>query len=146
MRVGEVMNRRVISIEPASTLREAGRLMKEYDIGFLVVSNRGQVLGVLTDRDMVVRGLAAGAEPLTARADEAMTHGVFWCREDDDLDEAVRAMGEKKVRRLLVLDAEDRPVGVISLGDVAARCGAGESFCGALAALCREVAGRRPEW
>jgi CBS domain-containing protein len=104
-----------------TSLVGAAKLMRGQGIGFLPVVENGYVLGVLTDRDMVVRGIAEGRNVYMATAGDIMTGAVMWCFEDETLIEAAQLMEDNRVRRLLVLDREKRLVGLLSLDDLAAR-------------------------
>lgn len=119
MRVRDVMSRRVETIGPDETLRAAARRMKERDVGALVVCEDERPVGILTDRDLVVRAVAAGIDPAGAEVRRAMTPQVLACAEDDPLDEAALRMSRGAVRRLVVVDAGQRLVGVLSVDDVA---------------------------
>ncbi|MFP4053937.1 MAG: CBS domain-containing protein [Phycisphaerae bacterium] len=115
------MTRSLDRIDADSTLKEAAMMMEKNDDGCLAVVENGQITGVITDRDIVIRGVASGANPSDMQVRHVMTENVITCRFDSDVNEAAHLMDEKKVRRLIVKDANDIPVGVISLGDVAAR-------------------------
>jgi CBS domain-containing protein len=118
-RVADVMTQDVQVIEPQQSLRRAAELMVELDVGSLPVCNGRRLLGMLTDRDIVVRGVAAGLGPDTACASDAMTPDVLYCRPDQDIAEALQLMGDRQVRRLPVIDDDSRLVGIVSLGDLA---------------------------
>ena len=121
MKVSEVMHRGVTCAEPDTPIREVAEMMRSADIGAVPVRDHSGVIGMITDRDITTRGVADGRdlEEMTAR--EAMTPGVLCCAEDDDIDDAVEMMEREKVRRLPVVDAQNRPVGMVSLGDVSRR-------------------------
>ena len=117
MKVGEVMTRNVRLASPDDTVRQAARVMAELDTGVLPVGEGDRLVGMVTDRDIAVRGVAEGKGP-DAPVREVMTPGVKYCFEDEDLDTAVQTMGDNKVRRLPVMSREKRLVGIVSLGDV----------------------------
>lgn len=119
--IGDVMTPHVVALPPDATVREAAAQMREYDIGDVVVvdGDGGGVRGVLTDRDIVVRVVAAGRDPDEATVGEACTGDVVTVRPDTSVDEAVGKLREAAVRRMPVVDEEDRPVGMISIGDLA---------------------------
>ncbi|WP_235216948.1 CBS domain-containing protein [Archangium violaceum] len=119
MRIGELMTQGLETIEADATLRAAAELMRSYGIGALPVMDGEQLVGMLTDRDITVRATAAGKDPNRTRVREAMTHAVITCDADAPLSEAEHLMEEKAVRRLVVLDAYKKPVGLISLDDLA---------------------------
>ncbi len=133
MKIKEVMNSTVETIEPDATLRVAAQKMKELDVGSLPVCEGDQIIGMVTDRDIVVRATAEGSEPNTAHVREVMTPEVVCCTQDQDVKAAAQLMEEKKVRRIPVVDGQRHPVGILSLGDVAVRSHntrlAGEILC-----------------
>jgi len=119
MLVREVMTRGVKTIKPDGTVQEAARLMKDMDVGPLPVCDGHRIVGMVTDRDIAVRSAAEGKDPKTQSVSEVMTSDAVACRANDDVSEAARLMHERQVRRLLVLDDDNRLVGIVSLGDVA---------------------------
>ena len=123
MRVREVMTRGAECVGPDSTLEEAARKMRDLDVGPLPVCDHDRLVGMLTDRDIVVRVLAEGRDPKTTRVRDAMSEGISYCFEDDDVNEAARQMKEKQIRRLAVLNRDKRLVGIVSLGDLAVETG-----------------------
>jgi CBS domain-containing protein len=126
VKVGEVMTRGVELASPDDTIQQAASRMAELDTGVLPVGEGDRLVGMLTDRDIAVRAVAQGRGPDT-KVREAMTPDVRYCFEDDDLDDAVRSMGEQKVRRLPVLGRDKRLVGIVSLGDVALYADSGQT-------------------
>jgi CBS domain-containing protein len=123
MQVNEVMTRSAVLIHPDSPLHEAAERMKELDVGVLPVCENHRLVGMLTDRDITVRSVAAGHSPDTDRVRDAMTPEVIWCREDEDVSEAAWLMKGKQVRRLVVLNHDDHLTGIVSLGDLASDAG-----------------------
>jgi CBS domain-containing protein len=123
MRIGEVMTRDVESATPATTLQKAAIKMRDLDVGSLPVTDEsGRVIGVVTDRDIAIRAVAAGANPTAATVDEAMTADVVYCYEDQDVNDAAELMRDRQIRRLIILDKNDRLAGIIALGDIAVEC------------------------
>ena len=118
MKISEVMTRHVEVTSPDDTLQQAASRMAELDAGALPVREGDRLVGMITDRDMAIRALAAGRGPDT-KVGEVMTPEVRYCFEDQDLDEVIRNMGENKVHRLPVMSRDKRLVGIISLGDIA---------------------------
>jgi CBS domain-containing protein len=116
MQVAEVMSRAVASIDPNSMVGDAAVAMRDSDVGALVVMEDNAPIGIVTDRDIVVRGVATGKTPLAVR--EVMSQGVASCRESDDLADAAQIMSDHKVRRLPVMNEEGRLVGVVGIADV----------------------------
>jgi CBS domain-containing protein len=119
MEIREVMTCNVECIRPDATLKEAAERMRQLDIGPLPVCGNDRLVGMLTDRDIVIRVIAEGRDPTTTQVSDAMSPGVFYCFEDQDVSEAAEMMREKQIRRLLVLNRDKRLVGIVSLGDLA---------------------------
>ena len=120
-RVAEIMSPEFGTIAPQETLRSAARLMQEHDIGALPVCQEERLLGMLTDRDITVRALADGLDPDTTCVSDVMSGDVQCCRADQDAQEAMALMGERQLRRLPVVDAQRRLVGIVALADLATR-------------------------
>jgi len=119
MKVREVMHKGVDWVGPNTLLTDLAKLMRQHDIGAIPIGENDELIGMVTDRDIVCKGLAEDsfdARRTTAR--EVVTPGIHCCREDDDLAKAVRHMEELKVRRLPVINTSKRMVGILSLGDV----------------------------
>jgi CBS domain-containing protein len=104
--------------QPEQSIREAACLMAEIDAGSLPVGEGDRLVGMITDRDIAVRAVAAGQTPET-RVRDVMSKEVLYCFEDEDLDDVARNMSNVKVRRLPVLDRDKRLVGILSMGDLA---------------------------
>lgn len=120
MRVCEVMTRDVETVSSEMSLIAAARKMRVRDIGFLPIVENDAVVGVVTDRDITLRGLGEGRVAELTTINEIMTPTVVWCHEDEVLTEAAKIMEQNHVRRLLVLDDAKRLVGLLSLDDLAA--------------------------
>jgi len=118
MKVSDCMTRDVRLAAPDQSLREAAALMAELDVGVLPVGENERLVGMITDRDIAVRGVALGRGP-DATVREVMTDNVKYCFVDQSLEEVSRNMGDIQVRRLPVVDREKRLVGIISLSDIA---------------------------
>lgn len=117
--VQEIMNRSPVTERAGDTLLDAARHMRDADIGaVVVVDERSRVTGVVTDRDITVRGVAEGLDPRSAKLADVVTHDLVAVSPNDSLDTAAELMRTHSVRRLPVLDGE-RLVGVVSLGDLA---------------------------
>ena len=117
MKISEVMTTEVETIGADQTAREAASFMLRADAGSIPVCDGDKVIGMITDRDIAVRGVAEGRGPNTP-VSELMSDGIICAREDEDIQEVARRMSEEQVRRLPVLDAEDRLCGIVSLGDL----------------------------
>ena len=118
MQVRDAMTRDVRLASPHQTIAEAAKMMAEADIGCLPVGDDNRIVGMLTDRDIVVRALAQGRDGQSLVGD-VMTKSVKYCFEDEDMDEVLSNMGEVKIRRVPVVDRDKHLVGVLSLGDAA---------------------------
>ncbi len=118
MRVSEWMTPDVRIAHPDETLREVARTMAEVDAGALPVGENDRLVGMITDRDIAIRGIAEGKGP-DATVREVMSEDVRYCFDDETIEDVLRNMAEIKVRRLPVLDRDKRLVGIISLGDLA---------------------------
>jgi CBS domain-containing protein len=119
MRVKDVMHKGVDWVSPDTPVTELAKLMRDHDVGSIPIGENDRLVGMVTDRDIICKGLAHDnfdARQATAR--EVMTATIHCCREDDDLAKAVRHMEELKVRRLPVINKSKRMVGILSLGDV----------------------------
>jgi CBS domain-containing protein len=112
------MTRSVEVAAPSQSVVEAARLMAELDIGALPVGENDRLIGMVTDRDIVVRGLANGCGPDTPIRD-VMSEEIRYCYEDQTVEEVTQNMGDLQVRRLPVLNRDKRLVGIVSLGDLA---------------------------
>ena len=133
MKVREAMTRDVRLVQPDQPIREAAKLMGELDIGALPVEENDRLVGMITDRDIAVRAVAAGRGADTPIR-EVMSGEIKYCYEDQTVDEVTQNMGELRIRRLPVLNRDKRLVGILSLGDLAidetARDEAGEALGG----------------
>ena len=119
MLVREAMSRDVKTVTPGQPIQEAARIMLDTDIGALPVGENDRLVGMVTDRDIVCKGLTkAGFDPNRAMAREVMTSKIHCCNEEDDLAKAIRHMEELGVRRMPVINKSKRMVGMLSLGDV----------------------------
>lgn len=125
MQVRELMTAKPRFVHGDTTLQEAAREMRDLDVGFLPVADpREQRLeGVVTDRDIAIRGVAEGCDPAQTKVTEVETDKVLYCFQEDDVDDAARSMREQQVYRLVVLDDRENKklCGVISLGDILRR-------------------------
>ena len=120
MQVRDAMTRDVRVAAPGQTIRDVAKIMDEIDAGILPVGENDRLVGMITDRDITVRAVAAGKGPDTPVRDVMSTEHVHYCFEDEDIEDVAKNMGEHKVRRLPVMDRNKRLVGIISLGDLAA--------------------------
>src|SRR5438067_13413592 len=127
MRVQELLKGNVVAVRADASVQEVARKIAEEDIGFLpVVDASGKAIGTITDRDIVVRLIAKGGDLKSARGEQAMTKDVVSIRPDEDVQKAAELMKERKISRVLACDQNGKPLGVISLGDLAERHEEGE--------------------
>lgn len=117
MKVREFMVAPAEFVAPQATLREAAARMRTRKVGLLPVVEDGRAVGVVTDRDLVLRGTADGLLPDAAPVAAVMTRGAVTCRADDDINAAARKMEQARLRRLPVVDEQERVVGMLSLAD-----------------------------
>ena len=118
--VREVMTPQPMYVKESASLIEAARAMRDHDIGDLIVVRGGDILGMITDRDLVIRGLAEGKDPKTMTVGEICSTDVVTVEPDATVDKVIELMREKAVRRIPVVD-DGKPVGILSLGDLAMR-------------------------
>ena len=119
MKVQTAMHKGVEWVGPDTPITELTKLMRQHDVGSIPIGENDQLIGMVTDRDIVCKGLAQnGFDARRATARDVMTEGIHCCRDDDDLAKAVRHMEALKVRRLPVINKSKRMVGILSLGDV----------------------------
>ena len=114
----DVMTRDVKVISPDATLKEAASFMRDEGFGMMPVGEDDRMIGVVSDRDIAMRGVAEGMGH-DARVRDVMSEGVIWAFEDDTLEEGARKMSEHQVRRLPIVDSHKRLVGIVALGDFA---------------------------
>lgn len=118
MKVNQAMHAGAQWVEPGTPLTELARLMRDHNIGAIPVGENDRLVGMVTDRDIVCRGFAAGLDLGKATAGDVMTKGVFYCTDTQDVADAARTMEQNKVRRLPVINAGKRLVGILSIGDI----------------------------
>ncbi len=120
MKVRDIMTREPATLGPKATLGEAATLMKQHDCGSVPVLDGGRLIGIVTDRDIVVRVVAAGKDPKSVPVSEAMTADPVSVGPEQSVDEAQRIMADRQVRRLPVVE-DGRLVGLVVIGQVARR-------------------------
>ncbi len=119
--VTDVMTRDVRVVQPSETVQRAAQLMDELNVGVIPVCEGRKLVGVLTDRDITVRGVAAGKDAATTPVSEVMSGSVRWCYEDQPLEDVLDEMRDTQIRRMPVVDRAQQIVGIVSLGDMADR-------------------------
>jgi CBS domain-containing protein len=121
MLIRDVMSRDVQTARPDETIQEAAATMMSIDAGILPVGEHDRLVGTITDRDMAMRAVATGLDPTKTKVRDIMSREVRHCYEDETTDHVAETMGELKVRRLPVLNRDERLVGIVSLGNLARR-------------------------
>lgn len=119
MQVKEIMSREVEVIHSHIPVQAAAVRMKTLNVGMLPVRDADRLVGMLTDRDIVVRAIAGGMDPSKTKVEDILTPDVIYCFEDQDVGEAAKLMQEKQIRRLIVLNRDKRLAGILSVGDLA---------------------------
>lgn len=119
--IRDVMTRNPECVSEKDSLRDVARIMKDQDTGVVPVVDGKKIIGLITDRDIVVRGLAEGKNLENARVTELMTKSVRSVREDASVNEALELMNSAEIRRVAVVDHNDELVGIVSLGDIASQ-------------------------
>lgn len=118
MKVKEIMHKGVKWVSPDTPVTTVAKAMQQHDIGALPVGENDRLVGMVTDRDIAVRGVAEGKDMSKLTARDIMTTGVVWCCASDTASDAAHVMETKQVRRLPVIDENERIVGMLTLGDV----------------------------
>lgn len=119
MLVKECMTNQVEIGHPDMTLQEAAQKMRDGDFGLLPFGENDRLVGMITDRDITIRGTAEGKDPKKTLAREIMTPNVLYCYDDQTIDEVSQNLGDNQIRRLPVLNRQKRLIGILSLGDLA---------------------------
>ena len=120
MKVREVMTAQVRTVRPDTSIFEIARLMRDQDIGCVPVAENDKLVGMVTDRDIVIRALAESQDVDASTARNVMSPQMLYCFEDQDVNDVLQNMGEQQVRRMPVVDRDKRLVGVVSIGDLSA--------------------------
>ena len=118
MKVKDAMHKKAEWVGPDTPVADIAKKMKDLDIGSIPIGENDRLIGMVTDRDITCRAVANGKDCSKLTARDVMTKGIVFCRDSEDLDDALRIMEQKKIRRLPVIDDKKRMVGMLSLGDV----------------------------
>lgn len=121
MKVREAMHRGVTWADPSTPVIEIAHMMRSLDVGSIPIGENDRLVGIVTDRDIICRAVANQRDLSQLKARDVMTEHVAWCRDDQELAEAAAMMEQRKVRRLPVIDADKRMVGMLALGDISQR-------------------------
>lgn len=119
--VADVMTRGVRSMSPNDTVVLAAQAMDELNVGVIPVCDGEKLVGMVTDRDIVVRGVAQEADPKTLKLADVMSTNVRCANQDEDIDDVLNQMADTQIRRMPVVDGQQRLVGIVSLGDIASK-------------------------
>ena len=123
MKVKDVMHRGVAWVEPQTPITEIARKMRDEDIGAVPVGENDRLVGMVTDRDIVTRGLARVKNYLDLVAKDVMSKPIVYARADEDVEDALHIMVKNQIRRLPVIDENKRMTGILSLGDISEKGG-----------------------
>jgi len=118
MKVKNAMHKGAEWVAPETPIGNVAKKMRELDVGSLPVGENDRLIGMVTDRDITCRAVANGHDVSKLTARDVMTRGIFYCRDSEELDDALRIMESRKIRRLPVIDDKKRMVGMLSLGDI----------------------------
>lgn len=124
-KVSQAMHSGVEWVAPNASLRDVARLMRTKDIGSVPVGEDDRLVGMVTDRDIALRGFGNGKDASALTARDVMTKPIVYCRADDAIEDALRIMESRQIRRLPVINTDKRMVGMLALGDIS-HCGHGE--------------------
>jgi CBS domain-containing protein len=119
MKVKDAMHHGAQWLEASTPLIEIARKMREHDIGAIPIGEKDRLVGMVTDRDIAIRAVADSKDAGKLTARDVMSKGIVYCRDTEEVEDAVRIMEQKKIRRLPVLNEQKRLVGMLSLGDIA---------------------------
>lgn len=119
--VADVMTRDVKTLSPSATVAQAAQAMAQLNVGSIPVCDGRKLQGIVTDRDITVRVVALGLDGQTTQLSVIMSTDIQWTEESRDLDDALREMASRQIRRLPVVDADKNLVGIVSLGDIATK-------------------------
>lgn len=138
MLIKDIMSVDVEVVSPDATLSEVAKKMQKRDCGCVVVVKDDRLIGMITDRDIALRCVAEAHDSATITAEKVMTHEILYCKETDSADEVANNMAANKVRRLPVLNADKRLVGIVTLGDLASH--SNHLLCGqVLGQICAQA-------
>lgn len=122
MQVKEALSQNVQYANPTTSVSQVASLMKEHDCGSIPVAENDKLVGMITDRDIVLRCVAENRDPLTMQAEECMSKGILYCYETDTLEDILENMGQEAIKRLPVVNKDKKLVGIVSFGDLSAAC------------------------
>jgi CBS domain-containing protein len=118
MKVKDMMHKGAEYVAPDATLQQVAKKMRDHDVGAIPVCEGGKLIGMVTDRDLAIKGLANGKDVSKLAAKDVMSKNVVHCRDTEEAEDAIRIMEKNQVRRLPVLNEAQKLVGMVSLGDI----------------------------
>ena len=122
MQVKDVLTDNVCYVSPQTSLEDVAKKMKDHECGAIPVEKNDKMIGMVTDRDIVIRCVAASQDPQTMTAEQCMSPGMLYCYDTDEVESVLRNMGENAVKRLPVVNKDKNLVGIVSFGDLSAAC------------------------
>lgn len=139
MKISEVMTKNPITVDQNATTAKAAEVMRDNDIGSLPVVGDKQLVGFVTDRDIVIRCVAKGARCTETQVRDAMTPEIYYCKEDQSPKDAMDIMAKQQVQRLPVLDKQDRLTGIVTLGQLAGQMSEPKEVCDTIKSVRQPV-------
>lgn len=122
MLVKKALTKDVHYVDPDTSIKDVAKLMEENDCGSILVGKDDKLVGIITDRDIVLRCVTRDFDPVIMTAKTCMSPGVLYCYENEEVEDVLRNMGEQAIRRLPVLNEDKKLVGIVSFGDLSAAC------------------------
>lgn len=142
MRISELMTRDPITVASDATASTAAKIMRDHDLGSLPVVNEGRLVGFITDRDIIIRCVANDGDCSTRPISEVMSPEIFCCHGDQTPQEVMEMMAIQQVRRMPVVDAKERLVGIVSIGKLAETSGEPEAVCATIKSVRQPIGAR----
>lgn len=118
-KVRELMSKQPVKLQSSAPVLEAARQMRSADVGAVIVEENSKPCGILTDRDIAIRVVAQGLDPQKTPLSQICSKDLTTLAPEDDIDRAVQMMRQKAIRRVLVVDSQNKALGIVSLGDLA---------------------------
>lgn len=118
-KVRELMSKQAMKLQSSAPVSDAARKMRSADVGAIIVEENGKPSGIVTDRDIAIRVVAQGLDPQKTPVSQICSKDLTTLSPDDDIDRAVQVMRQKAIRRVLVVDSQNKALGIVSLGDLA---------------------------
>lgn len=119
MKIKEIMTKEIACVDASSTAADAAKKMRDQNVGTVLIVDQDQLKGLVTDRAITTRAVAENKDPRSVPVTDIMTKDIVGCSEEDDVFDALKTMGENKIRRMPVVNDQDQLVGVVSMADIA---------------------------